>query len=116
MGRAHALVLSLAIGVAAVAGTIAATRTVTLGARAADTQVAARSARLDRFEASLRRAAADRPPALPPLRSAADATAPPTSAPRVIYVRPASVPVLASREDAEHEQGRDEEAGEQDDD
>lgn len=114
MRRAHALVLSLAVGVAAVAGTIAATGTATLGARASDTQVAQRAARLDRFEASLKRAAADRPPALPPLETAAAPSAP--AAPRVVYVRPAPVPALAHEGEHEHEDGWGEEAGEHDDD
>jgi len=112
MRRAHALVLSLAIGVATIAGTVAATRTATLGARTSDTQVAARSARLDRFEASLRRAAADRPPALPPLRTAA--SAPRRAAPGVVYVRPAAVPVLSRSEQGGDEHGW--EAGEEHDD
>jgi hypothetical protein len=105
MRRPHALVLSLAIGVAAVAGTLAATRTATLGARASDAQVAARTARLDRFEASLRRAAADRPPALPPLRTA---TVQPSAAPRLVFVRPAPVPVVSHGEQGEDDHGWDE--------
>jgi hypothetical protein len=115
MRRRHALVLSLALALAVVAGTFAATRTATLGARASDAQIAERAARLDRFEASLRQAAADRPPALPPLRSAAAPSA--SGRPRVVYVRPAPVPVLAEdAHDDEHEHESDDEAGEHDDD
>lgn len=112
MRRANALVLSLALGIAAVAGTVAATRTAALGARASDSQIEQRTARLDRFETALDKAARDRPPALPALRAAAQAPSP--APPRVVYVRPAPVPALSVRE-AEHDH-EDDDRGEQADD
>jgi hypothetical protein len=117
MRRRHALVLSLALGLAVAAGTFAATRTATLGARASDAQLSERAARLDRFEASLRRAAADRPPALPPAGAAAAPSA--AGQPRVVYARPAPVPVLAEDGHGDDDHGEhewDDGAGEHDDD
>ncbi len=113
MRRANALVLSLALGIAAVAGTVAATRTAALGARASDSQIEQRTARLDRFETALDKAARDRPPALPALRAAAQAPSP--APPRVVYVRPAPVPALSSLREAEHDH-EDDDRGEQADD
>ena len=74
MNRKHALTISLAAALAAIAGTVAATKSVHLGhsAAASTTQsassvVAQRSAALDRIEVSLRKALAQKPPKLPPL-------------------------------------------------
>jgi hypothetical protein len=76
MRRIDALVLALLIGIAAVLGTFAATRSVQLGvqSRASTTQnidavVTARTRKLHADEAALRRALAKKPPALPPLAS-----------------------------------------------
>ncbi len=125
MGRKHALVLSLALAACTVTGASAALRTVHLGTaaakppRVADRVIAARSAKLDRFAASLAHARHSRPPALPPVPHyapvpmptppapavpaasrvpAAAPTAAPAAAralaprrPKVVYVRPAPV-------------------------
>ena len=101
MNRTRALIVSLAVGVAAIAGVFALGHTVSLGNQAhatTDRQVAQRTAQLDRYEASLRKALAQKPPALPPVPAPA---APPhrrrapssarlqSAAPvRVVYHRP----------------------------
>jgi hypothetical protein len=91
MSRSNIAAVSALLALAAVLGTIAATHTVSLGAakrQAAVTTLQAQSRSLDRFEASLRKALARRPPALPalPRRTAAS--------PRVVYRRPAPVVVV----------------------
>ena len=71
MHRLHAVVISLLLAGAAVAGASAAFRTVSLGPTAAkpatvpERVVAARRAKLDRWSAQLEHARASRPPALP---------------------------------------------------
>ena len=83
MNRSRALIISLAIGLAAVAGVFALGNTLALGNQAhasADTQVARRTAQLNRYEASLRKALAQKTPALPPVPTAATA-GPSTSSP-----------------------------------
>jgi hypothetical protein len=120
MPRTTALVVVLALGFAAVTGTIALRRTVHLGQAAAKPHVsqaaiAKRKAQLDRFEASLRAQLKQRPPAIPklppvPPASAAPATAAaPAAAPaapqRVVYVRPAPIIVHKHRAGGEHEGG-----------
>jgi hypothetical protein len=77
VNKAHALIIALALGVAAVAGTFAALETTAFGAEAAtasSSDLAARQAELDRT-------AKRRPPALPPLpsRSAASVAAAPAA-------------------------------------
>jgi hypothetical protein len=74
MKRSHALLLALLLGVAVVAATFAVVTTTSLGmsARAAapampDARIAARTAKLDKTEAALRRALRKKPPALPKL-------------------------------------------------
>lgn len=109
----HAVTISLAAGLAAVAGTIAATRSIHLGhpGTAAASQsssglVAQRNAQLDRAEASLRKALAQRPPKLPPLPGAVaggSAAGAQPAAPRVVYVRPAPHIVTIHRAGGEHE-------------
>jgi len=118
MSRTTALVVVLALGFAAVTGTIALTKTVHLGQAAAKPAVsraaiAKRKAQLDRFEASLRAQLRQKPPAipkLPPTPPAASATpaavasAPaPVAAQRVVYVRPAPIIVHKHRAGGEHE-------------
>ena len=75
MHKAHAAIIALALGVAAVAGTFAALETTSLGAQAASGsgggQLAVRKAKLDRAERKLNRAVKRRPPALPPIPAAA---------------------------------------------
>jgi len=103
MARSHLFVIVVLLGAAAVAGLLAVTRTVSLGAGAASastSQVAAKERALDRLEAELRRALARRPPALPPVRTTAAAP----SAPRTISVRssaPSAVPSAVRHEDGE---------------
>jgi len=99
MNRAVALILSLTIGVAAVFGVFAASRTVSLGnqSRASvDAQVAKRTRQLNAYEASLRRALAQKTPALPPL---ATGTTPASSnqAVRVVYHRPPPIVIHKHR-------------------
>jgi hypothetical protein len=111
VNRTRALILSLAAGLAAVSGLFALGSTVTLGqqARASnDAQIARRAAQLDRYEASLRKALAQKPPALPPVPSAGNASSVQSAAPvRVIYHRPPPVVVVTNRA-GEHEQEGDE--------
>jgi hypothetical protein len=99
MTRTAALIVSLAIGVAAVFGLFAASRTVSLGnqSRASvDAQVAKRTQQLNAYEASLRKALGRKTPALPPLATAA---APATSAQavRVVYHRPPPIIIRQHR-------------------
>jgi hypothetical protein len=134
MNGKHALTISLAIGVAAVAGTIAATKTIQLGKPAAaqpasaSSTIAARTKQLDRAEIALRKALKQKPPKLPPLPAAVPAgTAPstlaaaapqaqaPTPAQRIVYVRPApivkTVPRTGGEHETEHESGHETEHG-----
>ncbi len=70
MKRIHAAVIAVVLGVAAVAGTFAAIDTTSLGVEAAtvsDAQIAQRQKRLVEAEKAIRRAAKQRPPALPPV-------------------------------------------------
>ena len=111
MNRSRALILSLGVGVAAVAGVFAATSTVSLGSEAkasTDQQVAERTAQLDRYEASLQKALAEGPPKLPamPTGTAAAAGVQATPAARVVYRRASPVVVGqtdGSDEEYEHE-------------
>ena len=97
MNGKHAITISLAAGVAAIAGMFAATKSVQLGhhgsaaaAQSSSALVAQRSAQLDRAEASLQKALAQKPPALPALPGSPVAAQRPNQAvPRVVYVRPA---------------------------
>jgi hypothetical protein len=112
MARKHLFVVVVLLAAAAVAGLLAATRTVSLGAAAApasSAHVAARTRSLDRLEASLRRALAEQPPALPSAR----ATAGP-SARRTVYVRP-SVPYAGEHEHEHDDDDEDDGAGSADD-
>lgn len=98
MRKLHVTIVAALLAAAAVLGTLAATRTVTLGAahtRASDAAVVSRARQLDRFESSLRRALAKTPPALPtvPKTVAGPAQAAPAQA-RVVYRRPPAVVVV----------------------
>ncbi|HVC86639.1 MAG TPA: hypothetical protein VNC40_04340 [Gaiellaceae bacterium] len=89
MSRSHIALISGLLALAAVVGTVAATRTVSLSStsrQSVDAIVAARTKQLDRLQAALQRALAKRPPA----RVAAAAA--PT--PRVVYRRPPSILVV----------------------
>jgi hypothetical protein len=99
MTRAVALILSLTIGVAAVFGLSAASRTVSLGnqSRASvNAQVAKRTQQLNAYEASLRKALRQSTPTLPPL---ATGTTPANSnqAVRVVYHRPPPIVIHKHR-------------------
>lgn len=106
MNKTHALVVAAVLAVAAVFGLVAATRTA--GLRAASPGVSsgavvARTHKLDRVEASLRRALQDKPPALPGLPAARVGAA--AAVPHVVYHRPAPIIVVKhhSNSEAEHE-------------
>jgi hypothetical protein len=99
MTRTSALLVSLAIGVAAIFGVFAVSRTLSLGSNARNAtaaQVAAKSRQLARYEASLRKALAQKPPALPPAASGAIAV--PAAQPvRVVYHRPPPIVIHKHR-------------------
>ena len=99
MTRTSALFVSLAIGVAAIFGVFAVSRTLSLGSNARNAtaaQVAAKSRQLAAYEASLRRALAQKPPVLPP--AAAGTTAVPIAQPiRVVYHRPPPLVIVKHR-------------------
>ncbi len=99
MKRTNALLVSLAIGVAAIFGVFAASRTISLGSHtsgATSSQVAKRTRQLARYEASLRKALSQKPPALPPL-AAGTASAPPAQPIRVVYHRPPPIVIHKHR-------------------
>jgi hypothetical protein len=94
MKKIHALAIALILAVSAGLGLAAATKTAGLRsgtATAVTTKaaIAARSRKLDRLEASLRRALRDKPPALPAARNPAAAPAQ-----QVVYRRPAPIVVI----------------------
>ena len=93
MTRINALLIALVIGIAALAGTFAVTRTTHLGAAAQQqsaAQLKLRQRRLAAGEAALRKALAGSPAAVQaPARAATAAAAP--AAQRVVYVRPAPI-------------------------
>ena len=95
MNKAHVVLVALLLGVAAVLGLLAATRTTGVGAAARSqtpsASIAARARRLDRFQMALRRALRDRPPAWPAVLASTPRGG---SAPRVVYRRPAPIVVL----------------------
>jgi hypothetical protein len=104
MARKHALIVSLTLGLALAAGTIAAVRTTqaahpaaTVG-RVSSSSLELRSKALDRVQASLQRALVRRPPKLPRVPSLSPATAAPAAAPpQIQYVRPAPIVVIKHR-------------------
>jgi len=93
MKKTNVALIAGLLAVAAVLGTIAVTRTVSLGAagrQATNATVRTRARQLDAYAASLRRALVRRPPALPAvpkLNSAAPAQ-------RVVYRRPPTVVIV----------------------
>jgi hypothetical protein len=120
MNRKHAFTISLAAALAAIAGVVAATKSVHLGHTAAapaavgSTSIASRTAALDRAEVALRKALAQKPPKLPALPARAHAgSALPAQQPaqRVMYVRPAPRIVTIHRPGGEHEDGHEAEGG-----
>ena len=120
MNRTRALIVSLAVGLAAIAGVFALGHTLALSnatSSTTDQKVAQRTRQLNRYEASLRKALAQKPPALPAvpragstgstLQVAAGTPAPSVAPVRVIYHRPPPVVVVKHRAggevEAEHE-------------
>ena len=118
MNRKHAFSISLAVGVAAIAGTVAATKTIHLGtngpapSKTRSALIAQRTKALDRTEIALKKALKQRPPKLPPLPAGASAAAgspvaatpaPPSQAQRVVYVRPAPIIRTVHRAGGTHE-------------
>ncbi len=103
MKRAHTAAIAVLLGVAGVAGTVAATRTAGLGASSAqpalsERQIVQRSRQLDRFEASLRTSLAQKPPALPPVPryTASSSTSVPASTPAPPRASTSAVSSLAA--------------------
>lgn len=110
----HRTAIAVLIGLAAVAGLVGLTRTLDLGAATPATEqvtprtIAKRSHALDKVAASLRRARASRPPALPPVPSYPDvpvsSPAPSQAAPRAVtYVRPPPHVVIVPRTGGERD-------------
>lgn len=102
MNRKHAVILFLAIGLTAIIGVFAATRTVGLGHRtraATDAQVAQRTAALDRYAASLRKVLAQKPRELPALPASSTATGltGEVQPVRVVYHRPPPIVIHTHR-------------------
>ncbi len=107
MRKIHIAVVALLLGLAATLGTLAATRTVGLGAsshRAQDVLIQKRSRQLDAFEASLRRQLAQKAPALPAVQGAASA-----AAPRIVYHRPP--PIIVTTHSHHGDDGPESEGG-----
>jgi hypothetical protein len=99
MHKLHITLVAGLLAAAAVLGTFAATHTVSLGAaqkRTSETSVLARAKQLNHFEASLHRALARKPPALPAVPKTPVAQQLPAGAPqpRVIYRRPPAIVVV----------------------
>jgi hypothetical protein len=99
MNKLHITIVAGLLATAAVLGTFAAGHTVSLGVahtRASNGNVLVRAKQLSRFEASLQRALAKKPPALPavPKAPAAQQPSAPSAQPRVIYQRPPAIVVV----------------------
>ena len=105
MSRRHLFAVVVLLGAAAVAGLLAVTRTVDLGAAAAtpasNAQIAAKTRSLDRLEASLRRSLAEQPPATEQAVSSA-------ASERTVYVRSGASAAQARTGAREDEQGESE--------
>ena len=104
MSRKHTLVVAIALGLAVLMGALALTRTAGRGAsskppRVSNAVIAQRARQLDRFQASLQRELAKRPPALP----VANMPAPSSGAQRVVYVRPKPIIIHKHRAGGEYE-------------
>ena len=99
MKRTHAVLVAIVLGVSAMLGTFAASRSAQLGATtrsANEAQILRREHRLAAQERALRRALAKQP-VLP--------TAAPKRAQRTVFVRPAPIVVHLHRSGGEHEGG-----------
>lgn len=110
MRKVHVVAVALLLGLAAVFGVIAASKTAGIGAAArshgATSSVATRERQLAQVELALRRALRNRPPALPALSAAPRSV--PTVAPRVVYRRPA--PIVVIKHALHHDDSTDREA------
>lgn len=112
MNKLHIMIVAGLLAAAAVLGTFAAGHTVSLGAahtRASNGNVLVRAKQLGRFEASLRRALAKKPPALPtvPKASIAQQLGAPSAQPRVIYQRPPAIVVVRHTRHGDDGESRD---------
>ena len=101
MNKMNVALIAGLLALAAVIGMVAATRTVSLGAaskHATSATVHARTQQLNAYAASLRRALARKPPALPavPKTAGAPALAPNGQAPvqKVVYRRPPPIVIV----------------------
>jgi hypothetical protein len=113
MKRRHLISISVLLAIAAAVGTLAAFRTAGIGtsshaATPSRAAIAERTRRLDRAEASLHRALARKPPALP-------ASTTPRPAQKVVYVRPAPVVHVLHRPGGDEGENREHDGGESDD-
>ena len=121
MNRTRALVVSLAVAIAAISGVFALGNTLTLGAKAqstSDTQVARRTAQLNRYEASLRKALAQQPPPLPAVPETtgqAPSTLQSAAPVRIVFNRPPPSVVVKHRAGGESENDSENEEGGDDD-
>jgi hypothetical protein len=102
MKKAHIVAIALLLGLAAMLGVLAASRTVGVGAssraQVTTSSVTARVRRLNKVELALRRALRDRPPALPRVPASTHGV---VAAPRVVYRRPA--PIVVIKHSAHHD-------------
>ncbi len=116
MNRTRALIVSLAVGLAAIAGVFALGHTLALSnatSSTTDQKVAQRTRQLNRYEASLRKALVQKPPALPAvpragsdgsaLQVAAGTPAPSLASVGVVFHRPPPVVVIKHRAGGEAE-------------
>lgn len=104
MSKMHALVVAAILALSAGFGLVAATRTAGLRSASpsvSSTAVSARAHKLDRVEASLRRALRDKPPALPALPASRGSAV--AAAPHVVFHRPAPIIVVKHRSSSEAE-------------
>ncbi len=113
MNRIHALAASTIIGLSAVFGIAATTKTTGIGepkpavSKVSDAAIAARQRKLNRAQKALRKARAQKPPALPAAPSRSVSAAPSRAAsPSVRIVRTASAPAPRSFDDS-HDDDRD---------
>ncbi|HEU5066493.1 MAG TPA: hypothetical protein VFT86_11585 [Gaiellaceae bacterium] len=103
MNRIHALAASLIVALSAIFGLAAVVTTTGVGASkstVSDQAISARQHELNRAEAALARARANKPPALPAI--------PATPRPRVVTQSAPSIVISSSSSDDEHEDDEDE--------
>jgi len=100
MGRIRAAIIAFAVAAVAISGVFTVGRVLAPGSQkpaVTNAEVARRARQLDRYEASLVRALAKRPPALPPIPVASSAGAQQAVAAPVVYRRLPSVVVAGAR-------------------